>query len=275
VKGLEASFLDSRPTAWVLLRGLVREAGHWGDFVDQVARVTAPVPVWPLDLPGAGLHHDEASPSTVAEVATAVRTEAEQRAQAAGREPRFGLIGLSLGGMVALEWARHHPGESAALMLINSSAGSLSPPWHRARLRAWPGLLSIGFDGDLARRERKILALTCNLVANPDDLVARWVELARSRPVRLLNALRQIGAAIRYRPRLSPLTIPSRVLASAGDRLVNPLCSRRLAERLGSALSMHESAGHDLPADDPRWVCAELASLVSSLDAARPDAKSV
>ena len=39
------------------------------------------------------------------------------------------------------------------------------------------------------------------------------------------------------------------------DRLVNPHCSVRLATAWGVPHARHPWAGHDLPHDDPQWLC--------------------
>ena len=58
-------------------------------------------------------------------------------------------------------------------------------------------------------------------------------------------------------------TGPTLVLSSAGDRLVNPLCSTRLAAAWQTAHAQHPWAGHDLPHDDGEWVCRQLGSWIS------------
>ena len=57
---------------WVLLRGLTREAAHWGEFVPALqARSSAPVIC--LDLPGAGLRHRDTSPARLEALTDACR----------------------------------------------------------------------------------------------------------------------------------------------------------------------------------------------------------
>jgi len=50
------------------------------------------------------------------------------------------------------------------------------------------------------------------------------------------------------------------LLAGVGDELVDPVCSRRLAEQWGVELRLHPSAGHDLPLDAADWVIAQVAA---------------
>jgi hypothetical protein len=52
------------------------------------------------------------------------------------------------------------------------------------------------------------------------------------------------------------------VLAGAGDRLVDPTCSRRLAAAWACPLAVHPWAGHDLPLDDAQWVLDQVAQVV-------------
>ena len=48
------------------------------------------------------------------------------------------------------------------------------------------------------------------------------------------------------------------------DALVNPACSRQLAQRWGSHWQEHPNAGHDLPLDAPDWVLAHMLAWVAA-----------
>jgi predicted alpha/beta hydrolase family esterase len=48
------------------------------------------------------------------------------------------------------------------------------------------------------------------------------------------------------------------VLASRGDTLVDPDCSRQLAHAWRAEISEHASAGHDVCLDDGPWVAQQL-----------------
>lgn len=68
----------------------------------------------------------------------------------------------------------------------------------------------------------------------------------------------------------APAGIPARgrvlLLAGAQDHLVHPDCSAQVARAWGAPLSLHPDAGHDLPLDDPAWVCAQLRDWLSKSD---------
>jgi pimeloyl-[acyl-carrier protein] methyl ester esterase len=235
---------------WLLLRGLGRESAHWGDWPEQLRRARLQDSFHTLDLPGTGLHRHLPSPTCIAGV--------RQFAERASRHlPRpLGLIGLSLGGMVALDWALHRPEDCANLVLISSSSG-LSSPWRRLRPAQWMPVMRMLTQADSDAREQAILALTSNRPVS--SVVAQnWQAIQRDRPVRRLDVIRQLYAASRYKPPHRVPRMPTLVLASDGDRLTDWRCSRDLAESLECRLEVHPNAGHDLPLDDPQWLIAQL-----------------
>jgi hypothetical protein len=48
------------------------------------------------------------------------------------------------------------------------------------------------------------------------------------------------------------------LLRSLQDRLVNPVCSERMAEQWDWPVRTHPEAGHDLPLDDADWVIKQI-----------------
>lgn len=50
-----------RSGTWLLLRGLTREAGHWGDFPRQLQAALPEARILAIDLPGNGTLHRQAS----------------------------------------------------------------------------------------------------------------------------------------------------------------------------------------------------------------------
>jgi pimeloyl-ACP methyl ester carboxylesterase len=242
---------------WLLLRGLSRAQGHWGDFFP---RLRAALP-WDrfeaADLPGCGERRALVAPLDVGGTLDLVR-------EAAGSGRRW-LLGLSLGGMVAYEWARRYPEEIAGLVLISTSVGGLNPPWQRLRPRAAWEVVRCLANGDPVARERRIFALTSARPEREDEAVAAWIELARAQPVRRSNVLRQLLAAARYRPRGTP-SLPVLLLSGHADQLVAPAAARALLQALpGAALEEHPRAGHDLPLDDPGWVVARIAAWLQEV----------
>lgn len=244
-------------TNWILLRGLGREARHWGRLPALLQARQPGARVVTIDLPGSGRSWQQASPASIAGMVEAVRAELSARSQAGP----FVVLALSLGAMVAMEWAARAPGEFAGCILVNSSAAGLSPFWQRLRPGAWLRL------GPWLRprtavldRERAVYRVTSNLPLH-DAVVDDWVAIARDRPVAWRNLARQLFAAARYRAP-ARLPVPALVLVSAQDRLVSPRASEAIARAWNLPLHRHPLAGHDLPLDDPDWVVQQAVAWV-------------
>ncbi len=242
-------------STWVLLRGLTRESRHWGDFPDILREHLGDAEVCLIDLPGNGRLNDRDSPLQVPAMAEDCRAQLRER----GLAPPYFLLAMSLGAMVAVAWADRHPAELAGCVLINTSLRPFSSFQQRLRPRNYLPLLAMLLPGnDAARREKTILQLTSRHPERPEKQ-AEWAAYARENPVSPGNALRQLLAAARYRAPIRKPAPPLLILASAGDRLVNPDCSRRLAGHWQSAFVEHPTAGHDLPLDDGAWVAGQIA----------------
>ena len=244
-------------TTWVLLRGLMREARHWGEFPLQFQNGVDARNVVTLDFPGNGSLHAQTSPGTVAEMANHCRAQLNQL----GYEPPYRVLALSLGAMVAVEWSRQHPEEVESMVLINTSLAPYNPFYHRLRPGNYPALLGILISGTVAQRENLILRITSTLergVLQRNQLLQQWVSYARECPVTRSNILRQLRAAVFYRNAPARPGVPVLLLAGQDDRLVNMKCSLALAKQWACAIRIHPTAGHDLPLDDGYWVTQQV-----------------
>lgn len=240
---------------WILLRGLAREAGHWGSFVADFGRAMPQDRVLALDLPGNGTLHRQPSPTSVAAMVHACRDALAAR----GIAPPYHLLGMSLGAMVATQWAHAAPEEVVGCVLINTSLRPFSPFHHRLRPGNYARLVRIALlPCSLQEIEQTVLRMTSrNVPAHRQD-VQDWVALRLQRPVSATNALRQMVAAARYRaPRAAP-GAGVLLLASRQDALVRSQCSQAIASAWGAPVRFHPWAGHDLPLDDPSWVIEQV-----------------
>ena len=242
-------------STWILLRGLTRESRHWGDFPASFRGAVPGADVVTLDLPGNGCLNGIRSPTRVGEMTEFCRADLLGR----GFRPPYHLLAMSLGAMVAADWAAKYPAELVACVLINTSVRPFSPYYHRLRPQNYPALLGLALRGGSAHDwEATILRLTSNCVGDPEPILDTWIHYRHEHPVSRRNALRQLLAAARYR---APADRPSPrllILGSARDALVSPRCSRRLALRWRTAYAEHPDAGHDIPLDDGAWVIREI-----------------
>lgn len=238
------------PAQWgaapvILLRGLAREQQHWGAF-PQLLQQHISQPVYCVDLPGMGQHYLQRSPASLCGILTLVRRQLRQI------EGPYHLLAMSLGAMLAMRFAELYPDEVLSLLLINSSAGDLTPFYQRLKWQSYPAVLA-ALCGSIAQREQLILKLTSNKAQVREDCYPQFVALARQRPVSRSNALRQLWAA-------SHFVLPDKpgckvlLLGSLNDRLVDISASQQMAQRWQVPLLLHQSAGHDLALDDPDWL---------------------
>lgn len=244
---------------WVLLRGLSREAGHWGGFpqllLSQLRSLHPQARVMLLDLPGNGRLHQQPSPQTVQEMVESCRAQLAR----GGVSGSVHLLAMSLGAMVAADWAARYPQEVDAAVLVNTSLRPFSPFFRRLRPgNYWSLLLMLLSRAGSRWREARVLALTSRLVQASDALLDRWVELQQKRPVSARNAWRQLLAAARYRASRRRPQPPMLLLCSQADGLVDWRCSQQLSRAWGVPLRLHVTAGHDLPLDDGPWVVAAV-----------------
>lgn len=247
----------------ILLRGLTRESGHWGEFPALLQARLGDARVIALDLPGNGVLHAQTSPLCVQHMAEACRTAL--RAQ--GIAPPYHLLAMSLGGMVAVDWASRYPEEISGAVLINTSLRGISPLHWRLRPGNWPWLLRLmTLWRQPLRCEEIVLRLTSRHhaahTAPGQALLAQWLRLREKHPVSAYNALRQLWAAARYAAPLQRPPVPLLVLTSQHDGLVDTRCSQRLAQRWHAALAIHPHAGHDLPLDAGDWVAERVGGWV-------------
>ena len=246
---------------WIVLRGLTREARHWGGFIPLLAEQVGQNTVTALDLPGNGDFYQHQSPTNV----RAMVMFARQQLLTQGIKPPYKLLAMSLGGMAATDWAQRYPAEIDRLVLINTSMRPFSSITERLRPGNWLelGLLAARWS-DAYHAERVVHQLTCHRTAQCDQDLALWRHIRKTAPVSSKNALRQLLAAARFScARVAP-RCPVLVLSSSADRLVNPVCSTQLAFAWQAAHHSHPWAGHDLPHDDGQWVCERIAGWLKN-----------
>ena len=243
-------------TTWVLLRGLMREQRHWGEFPALFQAAMKGQKIVTLDFPGNGTLHAQASASRVEDMAEHCRTHLTQ----SGHTPPYRVLALSLGAMVAVAWAQAHPEELEKVVLINTSLAPHNPFHHRLRPQNYPALLRFLMLGTIAKREALILRITSKQAGTEraTDILEKWVSYARQYPISRSNILRQLMAAMRYRAPAAAPDVPTLLLAGAQDSLVNPQCSLALAKKWACAIRVHPDAGHDLPLDDGAWVVKQV-----------------
>lgn len=230
---------------FVLIRGLLREARHWGEFTGSLQQQFPNALISTPDIPGNGTLHHATSPRTIAGMTEALRQQIDLT------QP-LRLIALSMGGMIAIDWMTRYPDEVEAAVLINTSARPLSPFYHRLRWTIYPHVIRMIFHSAV-QKEAGILSLTSNRYPHDDRLLESWRQWQQQNPVSTASARNQFLAAVKFSITSKPQQ-PVLIVTSQADRLVDYRCSLKLAQIWQSDYRQHESAGHDLPLDEPEWL---------------------
>ncbi len=240
---------------WMLLRGLSRQKLHWGDFADHFVASTRHRIVFE-DLPGFGSRNHEASPMSVIEIAQSIASAVFK--QVDQHDGKINLIGISMGGMVALELARLYPEKVRCLVLINSSFKPYAHFYQRLKPAAYSSFLKAWCSPFQRYSERQILELSSNFRQRERALLDQWLILRHQQKPSHIAALRQVIAASRFSfPYLKPIEHVL-LVASKQDRIVDYRCSENVAKEWEVPLALHHFAGHDLPLDSPEWLTTEI-----------------
>ena len=144
---------------WLLLRGLTRETRHWGDVETRLKNEYPDFQILSLDLPGAGKKHSEIASTSTPDYVADLRAEFLSQK----KEGPWSILAISMGGMIAMEWANQYPSDFSLLIIINSSAANIATPIERFKLNNLSLALKMIFSKDIQEKELAILKHTINL----------------------------------------------------------------------------------------------------------------
>lgn len=169
---------------------------------------------------------------------------------------RVDLLGYSLGGRLALQFAVAAPGRVRALILESASPGLASPAERAARIAADDALAEVierdGIEAFVAHWEA--LPLWASQAELPAELRARQrTQRLANRPQGLANSLRGMGTG-RQRAlwdMLPTLTIPTLLLAGALDAKFSAIAQQMAATLPRADLAIIAAAGHAIHLEQP------------------------
>ncbi len=168
------------------------------------------------------------------------------------------LVGFSMGGMTAMQFAVRHPARVRGLALVNTSAGTESA---RARARFSALALSarlFGLQPWLRKRASEVMFGVTFRREHPE--VVRWwdTRLSRSDKLRVQQAVHLVVS----RPEvhgLERVAVPALVIASDEDTATPPSKGRRIADTLPNAsFQLIPRCGHCSPIEQPDLVAQLL-----------------
>jgi pimeloyl-ACP methyl ester carboxylesterase len=174
------------------------------------------------------------------------------------------LVGLSMGGYVALAFAKKYPQDLAALALVDTKAEADTT------------------EGKQGREKMIALARTSGATAVADQMMPKMLAADSAARPQIANRLRQIMeacppktiehalAAMRDRPdrtgELASMKVPALVIVGDADAITPPAVAASMAGRIpGARLVTIRGAGHMSPMEQPDQVTRALRTFVQSL----------
>ncbi len=155
------------------------------------------------------------------------------------------LVGLSLGGRIALDFYERHPDRVASLVLCDTFPGfeaSFSPEARDEFIRSRREPLLRGVSPrEMAPEVAKTLVSPSTTPAIVEQLIESMANL------HVESYIKTIEATTRYEPvaDLAKVEVPTQIIVGEDDRLTPPVISRRMAAALPEArLAVVEQAGH-------------------------------
>ena len=231
----------------VLIRGLFRGKYHWGSFTEKLQAVFPHKHITAVDIPGCGDLSSEKSPCSIEGMVESIRSQL-------AFEAKVDIISLSMGGMIALKWAEMYPAEVGSVVCINTSAKGFSPFYQRLRPKNYLKILSALWTRPF-QRESLIYSVVSNKKMDL-DVVSHWESIDRQHPMRRVNFVRQLLAALRFQVNKPDCRLL--FISSIKDDLVSYQASQAMPIRWQVALVNNKQDGHDIPLDNPKWLCEQL-----------------
>ena len=112
----------------LLLSGLMQEGKHWDQVISKLEVLLPEHRIVTLDLPGNGKHHKLRSFLSIRKNVHFLRDQWKKRIDYPSDNV---LVGISMGGMISMEWSMLYPEDWKKVIVINTSSGALSPFYQR------------------------------------------------------------------------------------------------------------------------------------------------
>lgn len=158
------------------------------------------------------------------------------------------VVGISMGGFIALELALRHPELVTKLVLVSTSAGG--PTNIPANPRLWPTFISLRSEKlEPTELIKKVFTLIMapGYVAKHPETLQEIISISSYKPISPQGYSRQLRACLLNNStfRLGRIKVPTLVIHGDKDPLVPSGNGRWLARRIhGAKLLMYPNVGH-------------------------------
>ena len=254
--------------------------GFTGDGLDFAPYVEASEAtigeVWSVDLLGHGLSDAPRAPRRYAERAAVAHLEAIIRAIQPARSAPLRLLGYSMGGRLALQWAastsRRPAAAAAALILIGASPGIKTAAEREQRRRSDAALIELlERDGVEAfmRFWQDVPLLRSQRQIKPEALAAMRARRATRRAAGLCGSLEGFGAGAMSSlwPKLPSIHTPTLSLSGELDTKYSALGQRLEAIMPRARHAVIAGAGHAPHLERPEATAEIVEAFLGALPA--------
>jgi 3-oxoadipate enol-lactonase len=224
------------PRTLVLINGVGDPLEGWAN--QTAGFLAAGLRLVSFDNRGVGRSSQPPGPYTSAQMAADLHAVVT----AAGCDD-FHLCGVSMGGVIAQEYALAHPGRLRSLILANTFAAA--DPFTRAAFESWAEVAQAAGMPMMMRAQAPWIFSPAFYAEHPDRVAELIAEAGQStQPAAAFAA--QTAALVDHdaRDRLGTLATPTLVIAAADDIIIRPALSRRLLETLPAAAWSVVPGGH-------------------------------
>ncbi|HVA39902.1 MAG TPA: alpha/beta fold hydrolase [Candidatus Binataceae bacterium] len=224
------------PQTLVMIRGLGSNLTAWYEQTPEFARHFRTVI---FDNRGAGRTDKPDAPYSLSQMAG----ETAGLMDALGVR-RAALLGISMGGMIAQEFALAHQDRLACLILGCTTFGGAEA------VRAAPEVMAALVAGEKASAEQKRIqqrsAFTDHAINHRREIIEKHERVRMQYLIPPFAYQRQIEAVMKYdvSKRLGEIHVPTMVMAGRDDILVPPENSKLIAARIPGAKLVELPGGH-------------------------------
>jgi 3-oxoadipate enol-lactonase len=170
---------------------------------------------------------------------------------------RAAVGGMSMGGYVALAFARRHRGRTEGLLLADTKAGPDTPEARQGRDEAIALVRTAGVSAYLEKQLPRLLSPSAS------EAVRERARALGNQPVAaVINGLEAMRDRPDRRPELADITCPTSITVGAADPLTPPGEARAMAAAIpGARVVEIPGAGHLSNLEAPEAFAAAVATL--------------
>ncbi len=237
----------------LLLRGINSDSRYWLDFPNEFDE---DIKILIVDLPGTGKNLESKTPLSISEHVKFLRNQINPDHLSRGMH----IIGLSLGGMIAIQWLSMFPNEIKSVTAMSSTGGKFFSSITRINPINW-FKLTFSMTVDKIFRTNFFPKNLVSVVTNiPKDssrnnwILTKFTSLGNESRVPMFSTLRQIIAASRWSPDFSNSPkLGNRVLLlkAQHDRFIPPKAVNRLHNMIPNSVLHEISSGHQISLSHP------------------------